>query len=87
MFRDIRNSIRYYLKLYSLGKVDNVPTIFGKVGGKPFERVGVTKSAAIPTVGLGRWTIETCHKKTEYKIDMANRDHCGPCGKYPPKTS
>ena len=29
---------------------------------------------------LGRWNIETCDKKTNYKIDLANEDHCGPCG-------
>lgn len=31
---------------------------------------------------LGRWNIETCHKKINNKIDLANEDHCGPCGKY-----
>jgi len=31
---------------------------------------------------LGRWSIESCHKKLDYKIDLANEDHCGPCGKY-----
>lgn len=31
---------------------------------------------------LGRWNIESCHKKLNNKIDLANEDHCGPCGKY-----
>jgi hypothetical protein len=31
---------------------------------------------------LGRWNIETCDKKLNNKIDLANQDHCGPCGKY-----
>lgn len=31
---------------------------------------------------LGRWNIEKCHKKLNNKIDLANEDHCGPCGKY-----
>ena len=31
---------------------------------------------------LGRWKIETCHKKTDNKIDLSNEDHCGPCGQY-----
>ena len=31
---------------------------------------------------LGRWNIEQCHKKLNNKIDLANEDHCGPCGKY-----
>jgi len=31
---------------------------------------------------LGRWKIETCNKKLNNKIDLANEDHCGTCGKY-----
>jgi len=31
---------------------------------------------------LGRWNIESCYKKLNNKIDLANEDHCGPCGKY-----
>ena len=31
---------------------------------------------------LGRWNIEVCNKKLNNKIDLANEDHCGPCGKY-----
>ena len=31
---------------------------------------------------LGRWNIEYCVKKMDYKIDLANEDHCGPCGQY-----
>jgi hypothetical protein len=38
-----------------------------------------TNSTLVP---LGRWSIETCHKKVNNKIDLANEDHCGPCGKY-----
>lgn len=30
---------------------------------------------------LGRWNIEKCNKKINNKIDWANEDHCGPCGK------
>ena len=37
------------------------------------------KNVKIP---LGRWNIETCYNKLNYKIDLANEDHCGPCGKY-----
>ncbi len=28
---------------------------------------------------LGRWNIETCKKRMDRKIDMANVDHCGVC--------
>ena len=31
---------------------------------------------------LGRWNIEQCSKKLNKKIDLANEDNCGPCGKY-----
>ena len=31
-------------------------------------------------INLGRWNIETCHKRINKKIDFANEDHCGPCG-------
>jgi hypothetical protein len=31
---------------------------------------------------LGRWNIDYCSKKTNTKIDLANEDHCGPCGQY-----
>jgi hypothetical protein len=31
---------------------------------------------------LGRWNIENCNKKLNNKIDLANEDHCGACGKY-----
>ena len=31
---------------------------------------------------LGRWNIEYCNKKTNNKVDLANEDHCGPCGQY-----
>lgn len=35
-----------------------------------------------PPITLGRWNMEECSKKTNAKIDWANMDHCGPCGKY-----
>lgn len=31
---------------------------------------------------LGRWNMESCPIKTTQKIDLANEDHCGPCGQY-----
>ena len=31
---------------------------------------------------LGRWNINLCDKTIDRKIDMANMDNCGPCGKY-----
>ena len=31
---------------------------------------------------LGRWNVERCSKKLDAKIDLANEDHCGPCGLY-----
>ena len=31
---------------------------------------------------LGRWRIEECNTRMNYKIDLSNEDHCGPCGQY-----
>jgi hypothetical protein len=31
---------------------------------------------------LGRWKLEECNKLTNYKIDLANEDHCGVCSQY-----
>ncbi len=36
----------------------------------------------LPDKVLGRWNIEYCRKKMNKKIDLANEDHCGPCGNY-----
>jgi hypothetical protein len=33
-----------------------------------------------PLYQLGRWNIDYCKAKTNIKIDLANIDHCGPCG-------
>ena len=31
---------------------------------------------------LGRWNLDYCNTKINRKIDLANEDHCGPCGQY-----
>jgi hypothetical protein len=31
---------------------------------------------------MGRWNVESCNQKLNYKIDLSNEDHCGPCGQY-----
>ncbi len=31
---------------------------------------------------LGRWRTESCPQQMNYKIDLSNEDHCGPCGQY-----
>lgn len=31
---------------------------------------------------LGRWNIDYCVKKVDYKVHLSNEDHCGPCGLY-----
>lgn len=33
-----------------------------------------------PPKVMGRWRPDDCNHKTNYKIDLANEDHCGPCG-------
>jgi hypothetical protein len=35
-----------------------------------------------PHQPLGRWKIENCNTAMNYKIDLSNEDHCGPCGQY-----
>ena len=36
---------------------------------------------------LGRWGISYKEKDLNYKIYLANHDHCGPCGKLKLKTN
>ena len=31
---------------------------------------------------LGRWKLQHSNKQINYKIDLSNEDHCGPCGQY-----
>jgi hypothetical protein len=31
---------------------------------------------------LGRWKKIECDKQMNYKVDLSNEDHCGPCGQY-----
>lgn len=31
---------------------------------------------------LGRWTLGHTKKQMNFKIDLSNEDHCGPCGQY-----
>lgn len=33
-------------------------------------------------VNLGRWNIDYNIKQLNKKVDLANEDHCGPCGNY-----
>lgn len=35
-----------------------------------------------PKKNLGRWNLDYCDKKIEYKVNWTNEDHCGPCGDY-----
>lgn len=41
-----------------------------------------TIPTSFTTKPLGRWSVETCSKKINHKIDLSNEDHCGPCGQY-----
>jgi hypothetical protein len=34
---------------------------------------------------LGRWKTENCMKKINFKVDLANEDHCGTCSQYSSK--
>lgn len=35
-----------------------------------------------PKIYLGRWQLTECPNQIRSKIDLANEDHCGPCGQY-----
>lgn len=35
-----------------------------------------------PQIGLGRWNITYEIPKINIKANLANEDHCGPCGEY-----
>jgi hypothetical protein len=35
-----------------------------------------------PTIHLGRWSIIHNTKVVKKRVDLANEDHCGPCGQY-----
>ena len=35
-----------------------------------------------PKMTLGRWNIDYNIKQLNKKVDLANEDHCGPCGNY-----
>ena len=42
----------------------------------------INKILKNPKPVLGRWNMENCDIKTNFKIDLSNEDHCGPCGQY-----
>jgi hypothetical protein len=31
---------------------------------------------------LGRWQLDYCSKKLDYKVNLTNEDHCGTCSSY-----
>lgn len=31
---------------------------------------------------LGRWRLDYCSKKIDYKVNLTNEDHCGTCNSY-----
>lgn len=39
------------------------------------------KPKPVPLPVLGRWKLDHCTVKTDRRIDYANVDHCGTCGK------
>ncbi len=47
--------------------------------GKKIIKIYLDKDTIKP---LGRWNIDYCNKVMDSKIDLANEDHCGPCGQY-----
>ncbi len=35
-----------------------------------------------PVIHLGRWSVDHGNKTIKNRVDLANEDHCGPCGQY-----
>ena len=44
--------------------------------------VSKIKIMNVPKPVLGRWGTECDVKQVNTRIDLANEDHCGPCGTY-----
>ena len=44
--------------------------------------VGALAKPSKPRGPLGRWGRERDKAQLDKKIDLANEDHCGPCGQY-----
>lgn len=42
----------------------------------------LSKLVHVPKPVLGRWGTECDSKQMNTRIDLANEDHCGPCGNY-----
>jgi hypothetical protein len=42
----------------------------------------LSKLVHVPKPVLGRWGTECDSKQMNTRIDLANEDHCGPCGTY-----
>jgi hypothetical protein len=57
--------------------MNHITTILQKI-----IRVGQFPKTLVANKPLGRWNIESCNTKTNYKVDLSNEDHCGPCGQY-----
>ena len=36
----------------------------------------------VPKIVYGRWGTEYSNQQLDARIDLANEDHCGPCGNY-----
>jgi hypothetical protein len=45
------------------------------------------RALAVPPVQLGRWGRTRDDAALAYKVTLANHDHCGPCGRVPPKSA
>jgi hypothetical protein len=46
-----------------------------------FLRLIIKKIVKIEQNMLGRWNLDNCNKIINRKVDLANVDNCGPCGK------
>lgn len=45
-------------------------------------KVFINRLAPRPAPPLGRWKLDYCSKTVDYKVNLTNEDHCGPCSYY-----
>ena len=46
--------------------------------------INVIRNSFLPEarISLGRWNTSYATSSINSKVDLANEDHCGPCGQY-----
>jgi hypothetical protein len=59
----------------------DMPTPVGRWRNEHYTVIAPLGHQGTEVKPVGRWSIETCDKKINARIDRSNEDHCGPCGR------